>query len=115
MDDFFKKNIENKVGYLQEEHILVMDLIYKDACDHGVVKEYEFRPHICQNVPYLDIASLFEYGTDVLDICLNDLERIGFIINTMRNPYKQSHYGITKLGIEYMKERANQEVLEEKV
>lgn len=46
-----------------------------------------------------------EFMTDkTLQVCLKDLESMDLLLNTMRNPYKETQYAIRSLGLEYMKD-----------
>lgn len=99
-NNFYKTNIESKMKCLQAEHYKVLDILYKDACNKGVIKDYKFDLHLCQSMLYTKLEEMFgELGCKVLQVCLGDLQGYGFIINTMRNPYKESEFAITELGV----------------
>ncbi|MCF2643063.1 hypothetical protein I6E50_11670 [Roseburia hominis] len=102
--DFLKANLENKVSYLQDEHKIVLQAIYDDACEKGVVHDFEYDKHLCQSISFTELSKNVDVSDMVLNICLVDLERMGFIINTMRNSYKETEYAIWYLGLEYFKE-----------
>ena len=104
-NDFFELNLKNKVSYLQEEHILVLKTIYDDACEKGAIKDYRFVESRSHSMKYTKIREKIQnrISDEVLYICLTDLERLGFIIYTMLNPFKESEYGIFFVGIEYFK------------
>ena len=104
--NFLKLNLKNKVSLLQDEHKYVLKIIYDDACEKGVVNNFEYHEYLVQSMKYSDIRekAINNMSDNVLDICLLDLDRMGFIMNMMRNPYKCAEYSIWYLGLEYFKE-----------
>ena len=104
-EKFIKDNLKNKISFLQEEHKLLLKIIYKNACEVMAIQNGEFNINIGQSMPYSKIREKTkEIMTDkVLNICLQDLENMDFILNTMRNSYKETEYGIRPLGLEYIK------------
>lgn len=107
MNNFYIANTERKIPFLQNEHRKTMDILFKNACEDGVVRDYVFQPHVCQSVPYLELLAEFKKATgldeqSILYACLVDLESFGFLMKTVTNPSKQYCYGITELGLKYM-------------
>lgn len=104
-EKFIKDNLKNKIPFLQEEHKSLIKILYDDACKVRAIQDGEFNINIGQSMPYTKIReNTKEIMTEkILNICLNDLECIGFILNTMRKPYKEAEYGIRQLGLEYIK------------
>ena len=103
--DFLKVNFENKVSRLQDEHKIVLKILYKDACERRIIQDFQYHEYLVQSMSYTAIKEITEQSMSsiVLDICLLDLCGMGFIINTMINPYKQTEYAICPLGLEYFK------------
>lgn len=103
--EFVKCNLENKIPFLQDEHKFLIKILYDNACKMGAIKDEKFDKCIGQSISYTEIKEIIkEDMTDkVLSICLNDLENMDFILNTMANPYKEAQYGIKPLGLEYIK------------
>lgn len=104
-EKFIKDNLKNKIPFLQEEHKLLIKILYDDACKVMAIQDGEFNINIGQSMPYTKIREKTkEIMTDkILNICLKDLECMDFILNTMINPYKETEYGIRPLGLEYIK------------
>lgn len=102
---FIKKNLEKKKDLLQEEHIQVLNMLYNDGVKQGCIDGYKFHEYICQSVKYTKIANELEVDDMVLNICITDLQSMGLILNTMRNPYKESEFTLTQLGLEYLKNK----------
>ncbi|MBO5238690.1 MAG: hypothetical protein J6B50_07955 [Lachnospiraceae bacterium] len=82
----------------------VLKAIYDAACSNNIINNYKFNENIVQSMNYTDIKNKVQMDEQILLVCLMDLESIGFIINTMRNPYKECEYAISFLGIEYFKQ-----------
>ena len=102
IDEFFVRNIEKKEEYLQDEHKLVIKEIYQNAVKQNCVKEFDFIPNITQCMTFTDIKNATGLGIQVLLTCLTDLESFGFIVNVMRNTYKENAYAMVWLGLKYM-------------
>lgn len=112
-EKFIKDNLNNKIPFLQEEHKLLIKILYDDACKVRAIQDGEFNINIGQSMSYTKIREktkeIMTYK--VLEVCLKDLENMDFILNTMRNQYKETEYGIRPLGLEYIKisEKENDE------
>ena len=108
MDNFFEKNILNKIPMLQDEHKKVLREIYQDAVKKNCIHEFQFDKYLSQSMKYTDIKNNCSKMDDtVLCVCLSDLEGLGFLVNTMRNPYKEMEYAISYLGMLYIKIHEN--------
>lgn len=102
---FLNANYDNKISYLQDEHKIVLKILYDDACNRKIIQDFEYDKYLVQSMSYTAIKKIAKQSmsSTVLDICLLDLCGMGFIINTMINPYKQTEYAICPLGLEYFK------------
>lgn len=98
---FWIDNLKVKSEKLQEEHIMVLQYLYDNAVELGVVKDFEFNENLIQSVKYTKIEEAVGMDSLTLNLCLHDLMNLGFIMNTMRNPYKEEEYGIWYLGLKY--------------
>ncbi len=103
--NFFQMNIKRKIPFMQEEHKYIMEVLYNNACEVGAVVNGNFSENIMQSILYTELREKTKevMTYKVLDVCLKDLENMDFIQNTMRNPYKETEYGIRPLGLEYIK------------
>lgn len=104
-EKFINNNLKNKIPFLQEEHKLLIKVLYDDACKVRAIQDGEFNMNIGQSMPYAKIREKTkEIMTDkILNICFKDLECMDFLLNTMINPYRENEYGIRPLGLEYIK------------
>lgn len=110
-EKFIEINLKSKISFIQEEHNYVMKVLYDNACEVGAVVNDEFSESISQSFSYTKIKEKTSktMSDKVLQICLRDLESMDFLINTMRNPYKETEYGIRPLGLEYIKSCSREE------
>lgn len=97
---FFEDNLKNKITSLQEEHKEVLKVIYDNAREIGAVRNFNLSGVNRQSMDYDEVKKTVDghISGSVLDICLLDLERMGFVINT-----KKTEYGISILGLEYFR------------
>ena len=98
---FYKKNIEHKKIFMQEEHEKVLQFLYDKACDQKAVEGFELRENLIPVIPYSHLMEEFsDVDKYVLDVCLSDLRYFGFADRTMTKG--RVEYTITKLGLKYM-------------
>lgn len=107
IDKFYVENIEKKQPCLQKEHKKILKVVYKNAMDKNCVKDYKFVSNICQCMKFTEINEETNLDIQVVQVCLNDLESLGFVINVMMNPNKEYSYAMTWLGLKYMEIDAN--------
>ena len=102
---FLKENLHKKISLLQDEHKEVLKIIFDDAVKNGVVKDFEYHRYLCQCMKSTEIREIAngKMSDTVLQICILDLERMGFIMNVVLNQYKECAYAISPLGLEYFK------------
>ena len=41
--DFLKVNFDNKILRLQDEHKIVLQILYKDACERRIIQDFRLR------------------------------------------------------------------------
>lgn len=100
-NNFFKTNLKNKIPLLQPEHINILKIIFKNACDTNIIIEFKFSEKLRQAMPISDILNNQTIDIDIAICCLSDLEHLGFIISSI---YPDgSRFAISRLGLEYFK------------
>lgn len=107
MNDFFINNIKTKNSFLQNEHKKIIEILYENGKKTGTLKEYEFVPKLSQSMTFSEIKQESVVDLQIVLTCLSDLESMGFIVNVMKNPYKEYSYGLTYLGLKYMEFKNN--------
>ena len=102
IDKFIKKNIERKQAFLQDEHKLILKMAYKNAVEQKCVQGFVFICNISQCMSFTEIIKITKLESQIVLICLKDLESIGFMLNVMQNPHKEYSYAISWLGLKYL-------------
>ena len=106
MDEFFEINIRGKEQFLQNEHKTLLVALYKDAVNRGYVSNYEFKPHLVCPINSSELRSKSELTLQIYNVCISDLVELGFVMNSMRDTFKETTYTITYLGLKYLEKHA---------
>lgn len=112
---FIEDNLKKKDELLQKEHKQIMHIIYNDLCElrKSIANmDEEKAKYIIHYVTYSKLIKMTNtiMSTIVLQICLRDLENMGFIVKT--NPVR-IEYEICPLGLEYIKYYGNEKEFSE--
>lgn len=107
-EEFCEKNLMTKEQFMQNEHKIILKVIYEDAQNNGRIVKSGFNCGIAQIISLDEISGkVSSIDREIVGICLNDLEYMGFIMRSYNVPGEQIGYEITYLGVKYQRNYTN--------
>ena len=102
--EFVHKSLEYKLQNLQPIHFALLNHIYEHAKTHGcITPNNTFSKNLTQcylATELLENLNIPNFDSRYFQMCINDLETAGLIINVCANPCKEWAFALTELGLQ---------------